>query len=54
LAGLANQFRTIPSMLRLPVLIFSLGGILAVICFVVINRIGINNEENSKEGGEQS
>lgn len=54
LAGLANQFRTILSMLRLPVLIFSLGGILAVICFVVINRIGINNEENSNEGVEQS
>jgi len=35
-------------------LICSLGGFLAVICFIVNNRIGINNEENSKEGVEQS
>lgn len=54
LAGLVNQFQTILSMLRLPVLICSLGDFLAVICFIVINRIGINNEENSKEGVEQS
>jgi len=53
LTGVANQFNTILSMLRLPILICSLGGVLAAICFVVINRSGINKEENSNEGVEQ-